>query len=105
MCLGGSYAEQMPLEMKSRFLEAVISALESQQKCTKICAAIAAKSLIYTAAFESLLKTQLPALFDGLFDLGSRIMSPEGLRLVLESFARLFLVSIEWNTKETQNTF
>ncbi|XP_046424857.1 importin-9 isoform X1 [Neodiprion fabricii] len=98
LCLGGRYAQQMPPEMTSRFLEATVNGLqENQPACIRISAVKAA--YWFCDAFikgnngnQNILRSHLPALFQGLFNLASQ-MSAEVLTIVLESFA--ILVSLD----------
>ncbi|XP_020710899.2 importin-9 isoform X2 [Athalia rosae] len=98
LCLAGRYAQQMPPEMTSRFLEATVNGLqENQPACIRISAVKSAywfcnASVEGNNGNDNILRSHLPALFQGLFNLASQ-MSAEVLTLVLECFA--ILVSLD----------
>lgn len=98
--VGGLYAEQMPLELRSKFLECTINCLRNRQACARLCAAKAATFWLRAFSAEAdtdqndnILGTQLPVLFQELFNLGNQLISVEALTIVMENLAALTSVS------------
>ncbi|XP_026671406.1 importin-9 isoform X2 [Ceratina calcarata] len=106
LCIGGKYAEIMPPEMSSRFLEATIIGLqENQLTCIRI-SAIKAIYWFCKASAEnndtlgSIIRSHLPNIFQGVFNLANH-PSTEILTLVIEtmqvlvSLDKAFTASVE----------
>ncbi|XP_015606737.1 importin-9 isoform X2 [Cephus cinctus] len=98
LCLGGRYASQMPPEISARFLEATVNGLqENQPSCIRISAVKAVywfceASSSGNSAINNIMRSHLPAIFQGLFNLANQ-PSTEVLTLLMETFA--VLVSLD----------
>ncbi|OXU19363.1 hypothetical protein TSAR_015966 [Trichomalopsis sarcophagae] len=106
LCIGGRYAKELPPEMSARFLEATVNGLlETQPICIRVSAIKAVywfcdAAIIENSPLLSILRLQLPAIFQGLFTLSNQL-SKEILILVLNAYSVLvpidpaFTASIE----------
>ncbi|XP_043252941.1 importin-9 isoform X1 [Colletes gigas] len=95
LCVGGKYAEIMPPEMSSRFLEATVNGLqENQPACIRISAVKAIDWFCKASATETsstignIIRSHLPNIFQGLFNFASQ-PSTEILTLVMETLQEL----------------
>nr|XP_003701541.2 PREDICTED: importin-9 isoform X1 [Megachile rotundata] len=98
LCVGGKYAEIMPPEMSSRFLEATVNGLqENQPACIRISAVKAIYWFCKASTTESnntlgnIIRSHLPNIFQGLFNLANQ-PSTEILTLVMETLQVLVLL-------------
>ncbi|KAL2717247.1 importin-9 [Vespula squamosa] len=92
LCVGGRYAQLMPPEMSSRFLEATVNGLqENQPSCIRISAVKAIYWFCEISCADAnnptnnIIRSHLPNIFQGLFNLSSQA-STEVLILVMETF-------------------
>ncbi|XP_043599539.1 importin-9 isoform X2 [Bombus pyrosoma] len=99
LCIGGKYAEIMPPEMSSRFLEATVNGLqENQPSCIRISAVKAIYWFCKASVAENnstlgnIIRSHLPNIFQGLFNLANQT-STEIFTLVMETFQ--VLVSLD----------
>lgn len=95
LCVGGKYAEIMPPEMSSRFLEATVNGLqENQPACIRISAVKAiywfckASTTETNSTIGNIIRSHLPNIFQGLFNFASQ-PSTEILTLVMETLQEL----------------
>ncbi|XP_053974223.1 importin-9 [Hylaeus anthracinus] len=95
LCVGGKYAEIMPPEMSSRFLEATVNGLqENQPACIRISAVKAiywfsrASTTETNSTIANIIRSHLPNIFQGLFNLANQ-PSTEVLTLVMETLQEL----------------
>ncbi|XP_043478720.1 importin-9 isoform X2 [Leptopilina heterotoma] len=96
LCLGGKFAKEMQVEISSQFLQATVNGLQENQP---ICIRISAVKGIYSfceassenEAIKSLVCSNLPTIFQGLFSLVSQ-PSTEVLTLVMETLSSLILI-------------
>ncbi|XP_014471469.1 PREDICTED: importin-9 [Dinoponera quadriceps] len=99
LCLGGRYAQIMPPEVSSRFLEATVNGLqENQPSCIRISAVKAIYWFCETPSEESIaniIRCHLPNIFRGLFNLASQ-PSTDVLLLVMETFHVLIALHKEF---------
>ncbi|XP_011308403.1 importin-9 [Fopius arisanus] len=93
LCLAGRCARQIPPEMIPRFLEATVNGLQENQP---ICIRISSVRAVYwfceapTAPndlIDNSVRSQLSAMFQGLFNLVANQPTIEVLNLVMETFA------------------
>lgn len=98
LCVGGKYAEIMPPEMSSRFLEATVNGLqENQPACIRISAVKAiywfckASTTETNSTIGNIIRSHLPNIFQGLFNFASQ-PSTEILTLVMETLQELVTV-------------
>ncbi|KAK1135756.1 hypothetical protein K0M31_000333 [Melipona bicolor] len=107
LCIGGKYAEIMPPEISSRFLEATVNGLqENQLSCIRISAVKAIYWFCKASVEENnstlgnIIRSHLPNIFQGIFSLANQA-STEILTLVLEtlqvlvSLDKAFTASVE----------
>ncbi|OAD62485.1 Importin-9 [Eufriesea mexicana] len=107
LCIGGKYAEIMPPEMSSRFLEATVNGLqENQPSCIRISAVKAiywfckASMTENNSTLGNIIRSHLPNIFQGLFNLVNQspteilILVMETLQ-VLVSLDKSFTASVE----------
>lgn len=99
LCIGGKYAEIMPPEMSSRFLEATVNGLqENQLSCIRISAVKAIYWFCKASMMENnntlgnIIRSHLPNIFQGVFNLANQ-PSTEILILVMETLQ--VLVSLD----------
>lgn len=96
LCFGGRYAQIMPPEVSSRFLEAAVNGLqENQPSCIRISAVKAIYWFCETPSekgITNIISCHLPNIFRGLFNLASQ-PSTDVLTLVMETFHELVAVS------------
>ncbi|XP_029043182.1 importin-9 isoform X1 [Osmia bicornis bicornis] len=98
LCVGGKYADIMPPEMSSRFLEATVNGLqENQPACIRISAVKAIYWFCKASTLESnntlgnIIRSHLPNIFQGLFNLANQ-PSTEILTLVMETLQVLIVL-------------
>lgn len=98
LCVGGRYAQLMPPEMSSRFLEATVNGLqENQPSCIRISAVKAIYWFCEISCADAnnptnnIIRSHLPNIFQGLFNLSSQA-STEVLILVMETFQTVISV-------------
>lgn len=101
LCLGGQYGKIMPPEMTSRFVEATVNGLQANHPiCIRISSVKTIYSLCSIAVHEktkvelvTILKSHLPATFEGMFTLASDLCSSkEILSVVMETFSLFILL-------------
>lgn len=99
LCVGGRYAQLMPPEMSSRFLEATVNGLqENQPSCIRISAVKAIYWFCEISCADAnnptnnIIRSHLPNIFQGLFNLSSQA-STEVLILVMETFQTVISVN------------
>ncbi|XP_034939232.1 importin-9 [Chelonus insularis] len=102
LCLGGRFANHMPPEISSRFLEATVNGLqENQPACIRISSVRAiywfceASTNSNTPEIHDLIRPHLSSIFQQLFSLTNQ-PSTEILTLVMETFSILVAVDKEF---------
>lgn len=98
LCIGGLYADLMPLKVAAAFLKATVNGLqESQPAYVKLCAAKAVCSWYgqkkMKKKMRNILKSNVPALFRGLSSFAEGHTSENVLTFALSSIASLMPVS------------